>query len=566
MKAIYLLSLLLLISSCSVHQDNRVKLTHIKELLSRDDSSVVDVIKSIDIKDLEFTKDKAVYALLWNYIAYRDFGLTYNDTLMSVANNYFSGSKFKMGEFYSHLLSGDLYVDLKDYERAEYFYKEAKKVTSLEGRKEERYASLLFDYAYLLFIQKKYEDAVHYNLEAFKICRLLEQKGVLKDRSKIVVSLRRAAGALSLDGRDSLSTHYYNQALDIAYNLKDSSEIVRTLRGLGIHYYKMRDIEKTSSVYDIILSEYIGFLEPKRDYGMFHIISSFYSQKVDSAKSRRFEELAFNAVENDLLAKRDLYKLFYEEEYKAQEYILAYDDLLNYSNCVDSLNVKKIRLLKLKEEERIAILLKDKDREAIILYLIFMPLLLISVIAICFSRILRLKERQRRLQSDATNVNVQLRDKLQSNIKREELAKIRGLFEGQIIATKIITGIIYSYESSPTLAVKKLREFLSIKNRENIMFDELREFINGLFNGIIDYIIEQYPELNSKDIDLCVLICADFTIQEISTIYGFSNINNVYVMKFRLKSKFNLKNGKNIDVFLKDLIKKRKKERDILQD
>ncbi len=71
-------------------------------------------------------------------------------------------------------------------------------------------------------------------------------------------------------------------------------------------------------------------------------------------------------------------------------------------------------------------------------------------------------------------------------------------------------------------------------------------------DGIIDHLIHECPSLKGKDIEICTLIFAGFSVKSICFILDIQS-NSFYVRKNRLLKKIKESNAPNMNLFIKKL-------------
>lgn len=92
-----------------------------------------------------------------------------------------------------------------------------------------------------------------------------------------------------------------------------------------------------------------------------------------------------------------------------------------------------------------------------------------------------------------------------------------------------------------------------------INLKELCNLLNYYHGGIYEKLKLRHPELSQKDIEICCLLIADFSSQQICALAKLKTTRSLYVRKSRMREKLNLKPNEKIEPYLKMLCESVKK-------
>lgn len=132
-------------------------------------------------------------------------------------------------------------------------------------------------------------------------------------------------------------------------------------------------------------------------------------------------------------------------------------------------------------------------------------------------------------------------------------ARLKKLLTNRFSEVRELTDTIYQYEHNPVQLHRKLREVLSLRTTDSVLFNDLEEVVDTYRNGVIRRLREQYPALTQNELKFCALLAAGFSTQEICILLGIQSMQNVWMKKYRLRCKLGLPPGSDVDAFLHDL-------------
>ena len=277
-----------------------------------------------------------------------------------------------------------------------------------------------------------------------------------------------------------------------------------------------------------------------------------------------------------------------DNESKAGTLLLLYDISVKQGNYKEALKWNeeytelKNRLYKEKEENHIKeieakytrdtlsetyhALQKRHKRHTIISSIAYTILIIISIAITAVSRRI-VKKIVRKRDSDIKFYKELVRT-LQEHIndveERYQLIKsghIAGSCDEAVVkayaerlnALKDIMDYAYISESTPEKFYKKFREYINRNNKDDYSFSDLQFIANKKHHGIIDYLRENYPNLNQSDLNYCSMICLGFTTNAMRVIYGHTNNASIYNRRSRIHRKLDI-GTEHLETFLERTI------------
>lgn len=163
------------------------------------------------------------------------------------------------------------------------------------------------------------------------------------------------------------------------------------------------------------------------------------------------------------------------------------------------------------------------------------------------AEIVRLRATYSELQGqyDAIKIKADSDDAKEVKVMEALKARLRGLCE-----------LVENTQSTKSAAfVKMFHKYMKVNIRSDISLSDLQYVVNKNYHGIIDYLEANYPRLTRQDLDLCSLLCFGFSQYGICYIYE-TEMQTFYNKRHRLRERLGLKQNQKIEVFIQELIQK----------
>lgn len=124
--------------------------------------------------------------------------------------------------------------------------------------------------------------------------------------------------------------------------------------------------------------------------------------------------------------------------------------------------------------------------------------------------------------------------------------------------------------SRAEIVLRDLRNRLKVEpGAENSLLKGCRTFANARFNGLAQWLEENYPSLNRDEILHCCIISLGLPSDNLRFLLGHENVNSIYNRNSRIRRKLGIaRSGLHLDEFLYELtleLEKEEAERDYFQ-
>ena len=501
--------------------------------------SVLSVLNSMESGFLT-GEPRALHALLTVRAQDKCDLLTGNDSLITIATNYYGKRGNPERRLFAHIYAGRVYSAAGNSQKAIELYTEALKY---EDQTDNYYAlGLLYsDIALEYSWAYDYAQAIE-NMK--KSLNYYEQAG--KERHQILA--KSSLGLYYLNSNNYVEAEPYLTEVLAWGELNDDEYIVKnTLGDLCSLYDETRNYEKLSKIYAAYPLELLE--QNSRNYG----IASFYY--IQQNNPEQATELLQKAWE---LSKTPTDTSFlWHREYKINNNLGDYKNaLINFKHLFyyqDSLLGKTLQqpLLKAQRDYYQSELqlseIKNQNRRLTIVLLSFSTLLIFFIPWFIYKNRVRMREDRIREHVDALNElryklskkdeqmneTVQALQTQKSNARTLEI-KLSELFHEQY---KILNDLCATYYENSKNKNKIVQEFESVvEGFSGNDYFKLEELINKYKNDVIFLLRRELPNFKEKDFRLLCYFCAGFSVKTISVITKKKE-DTLWVYKGRLIKK-----------------------------
>lgn len=561
-KIALVLSLCLL--SCHSETETRKLLNVAGTIMTDNPREAKSLLETIDAPQIRRASLRARYALLYSQALDKNYIDKTNDSLISVAVNYYERKGTDRDKALAHYYHGRIYENGNDVENAikSYILSEQSAV-----RVDDCYLLGLINCSvgYLYTTQHSFADA----LDKF----------------------RRAAGYFKKAGAK------YNEALVLnnmarTYWLKNEKNNAHKKSIAAIELYKSvgayDEVQKIYEFFAVVQLDSCGDIDsikrtlyscysktnsgeiPIPSLGLWQAIY-MKENKLDSAK------MCGNRIlkNRGQFTNRQIAGCLTQMgciEYQEGNYKRAYQYSLEYEAVIDSThNETRGHIIQELEQKYNNQILKVTNRNLHIRqkYLNIIIVLLVVILVIgsilitrAFVRwrkkvrnkircadaeIVRLRATYSELQSqyEAIKIKADSDDAKEVKVMEALKARLRGLCE-----------LVENTQSAKSAAfVKMFHQYMKVNVRSDISLSDLQYVVNKNYHGIIDYLEANYPRLTRQDLDLCSLLCFGFSQYGICYIYE-TEMQTFYNKRHRLRERLGLKQNQKIEVFIQELIRK----------
>lgn len=537
----------------------RNSLSRAEGLMAESPDSAKTVLDSIKRSDLKNRALKARFALLYSQAMDKCYIDTDNDSLISVALNYYSKRGSNHEKALSYYYRGVIARNAKDIDKEVEYLVRAKEYAE---KTDDAYLNGLI-YSLLArkyYIQFSFEEALD-----------LYKKAVteFEKTNNIANQLYAYSGIhnslLCLD-RVQESIPSARKALELAQKSNSDKSIV---------YWQLENIKITEGWSKDNINkakEYNNILKIYNDIDRFRLQGNIYrvEHKLDSAIY--YYNLYINKLSslNKITSETLLVLAELNKESHHNDKAILY--LNKYINVTDSINKaerevliqnleKKYKTQQIKESY--AALRKQHTLFVIICVLIVIILIIIAVhlFGRYKSKIAKIRQESEASIVQYTTLQKQY-DTLLQNMgaytkeNGEQGFKLVEVLQNRLNSLRELSEFAYYYgdtDSSKKFYNKFKEHIIISKNRNAILADDIIDMANMLNNGVITYLKEHYPTITTYELSYCGLISLGFTPESIRILFNHSNNHSLYIVRTRISKKIGLNRALHIEEFISAL-------------
>ncbi|MBP1631305.1 MAG: TPR-repeat-containing protein [Bacteroidetes bacterium] len=539
MNKIYLIILILSVISCSRSNNISENLIKADSLMVNSPDSSFLILKSIDTKSLRSKNEKAYYALLFTQSLHKNYYPLKNDSLISIAVEYYQNKNDKIKYTKSLLYNGIALEEMKADRSAMEMYKKAE--ASAEDCDDYLLLGLINSRMGGLYSKKLIEN--NEDIEKYKVAlhffKLANHQANINYTTSLIGKIYRAT-----NHRDSAYC-YINKAIEYSKKRNDSINLFHNYALLASTYRLDRDFLKAKEICLYIIRNHNNILISNEVY---HCLSRLYSdlKQIDSAY---YYSRLIKTGKKDSLS---YYITLKEIAKNAGDYINAYkyNELAQKITDANILSARKMDLYDIEKKydnQRLININQKLELKARTTFFIIVLIILSLVISIISAIYIIKKGKEEieekllfieQLKSESlTSVNSFL-----SKLSQRDIAEIqlKELLDRRLVIIRKLIDISYRYESSPKSFMAGFNTIMKINKLDEGALNDLPEIVNAKYNGAVDQIKKEYPNLASEDINLLSLICCGFSATEMAVFFNYTNQKSIYGRKRRLSSKMNL--------------------------
>lgn len=506
--------------SCSI-TPNELKVA--KQLIeSRPDSSLK-IIQSIKPQSIKSDYNRALYGLLKAKALYNNNILLTYDSSLDFSIDYYQKKNNQQGLVESYFYKAKIYKNMQKYDKAIVLYLKA--LDYFKAHHENLYLGIIYrDLGYICLVQKAKKESrekLQLSIKYFKLA------GRIDDVHSEIVNLGRTYNIEKSELKTAIS--YFRYVLRLT---KDSVVYGRALFEMGVAYHNNRIQDSALNyLWKSLKYSTVGTYYSTRYYTLADI--DFDIASYDSASY--YAKVALSYPHN-FYTQRECYRILTNVEYLRKNITQMNKYMEQYKSTTDS--VRKIESqtkFKVLENLHNAEIKAKKSKQEMNL---FITLLLISLL---LSGLLVHALYKRNKQK-----------KQQLNIVRNELNQ-KQQYASQNLAKKIVetkaAHIIKQKKSKPELVKLIYNNTLYINN-----WVEFKHEMNQTFNHIIDQLESEYPEITQRELIWCCLHLLEIPNSDRIHLLD-TTADGLYKLKQRLSKKMKLESTKELDEFLKQMIK-----------
>jgi hypothetical protein len=495
------------------------------------DSSLV-ILSAINRDSLQGDENQAYYALLLTQAQFRcNIPLT-SDTLISKAVDYYSDNHNREHYTRSLLYKGGVYEDMGDPVEAMRWYKKAE--ANADSADYRNLAQINFRMGLLY-----YNNYATTNLDLNKFQMAAHYYEILRDKIMTMVALEYCGNVLRITDVNE-ARKYYDKALSMASELNDTTSIY----SINVNYALMY-IEDSlySQAKNYILDAY-RLNNSFKENNNYYMLSLIYANQKDLDSAKYFISLPdisqnnsydsllmFKALREIALCENNLSQ--YREFYKQYNRI---SNSLEYNETIYKLHDSEQEF----DADRIAA--KGKKVNSLnktIFYLIALFLVFALITTSLFIVI------SRKNRKDKQHMIDELKEESFGNY--EELRRNLADFDNHF--SKTMTEKLISLEEIMTSAYNPDQDSKSnvvvhkispIADDDTKFWEGLYAYINIKYNGAMDRIANDFPQLSASDLNFIKLMCCGFSDAAIAVCRNYRNVASVRGRRRKIRDKMGI--------------------------
>lgn len=540
-KIVYILFVFITLSvviSCGRGVDKRLVLAD--TLMWTNPDSSLAILEKIDSKSLKGKENQAYNALLLTQAQFRvDYAIP-TDSLINIALYHYNDNHNR--ELYTRtLLYKGAYYEVHD-----------NPVAAIKWYKKAEDNADNTDYRNLAQINVRmgmlyYKNYASNNLDLEKFKNALSYYDRLGDKRMIMNTLHNCGNVIRISNR-GMAESYYDKASSIAKELNDLNSLYNIKINYAIMYIEDSLYSKAKAH---ILDAYRlnNRFEENNNYFMLSLI---YAKHKDLDSARYFislPDISQNSAYDSLLMFKALREIALCENNLSQ--YREFDNRYNSISNSLEYNETKYKLFDSEQEfdkstkSEASIKLGKKKK---IISLLIVSLLLISVVFLLLY--LKKKKDTNRLIDELRKEHISSYNSLRKDLEKHDDDFSR-LMQSQIDVFEEIMASGYNPNKDPS-DYKITHKIKAIDDSNVEFWNGLKSYLNHHYDGIIDKISNDYPNLTDADLNFIGLICCDFSDAAIAVCKGYRNTDSVRSRRRKVRVK--MKINDLLDVYLRKMM------------
>lgn len=555
MRPSYIIFLIVLCTiSSACHNSNLVPQLQFADslMLSKPDSAL-NLLKKLSIQEMPNKSAKAMYALLLTQALDKNYIHHQNDSLISIAIDYYKNNKDNNLKAKSYFYLGRVYHDNEEYVKATEAYLTTLKFTPT---KKNFILQVYNNLAMCYESQEFYVQAIKTYKESYSTAELLENKyGILH-------ATRGLASIYAIQDDEDSALSYYQTSLAIAQSINDSTwqtailcDIARVYDNLGMHREAKKNIEHAlkNAPYNTNFSP-IYFWKGT-------ILRNL--EETDSAICY----LSKAKINADIYAKASIYQTLYEIDKKRKKYeqaILYNDTALVYYDSIQNMvhHTEINSLIKKHSTEMYEQRIKNQyQKDKLLLIICILLIISLAIFILMYisnrnkKRYVYLQQFLMKNQTEKAALKEEIKTLSQANkiIEQKYAETVNKRFELWHQSLQICVRLF-----NTTTSYKKIQliEASKIKKEKGITQEDISliyQEINETFTEAMQEFLDQYPNLTQEDLYYCILNYLQLSNDTIKTCMRVESQYALNQRKYRIRKQlsnqvfsviFDLKNDK----------------------
>lgn len=502
---VILIIILCIISSACRNSDIAPQLKRADLLMLNHPDSSLNILKELSSENMPNISEKAMYALLLTQALDKNSIHQPNDSLISIAVNYYKNendNKLKTKAFY---YLGRVYQDNEEYIRATEAYLSALKTAS------DSHPLVLQIYNNLASCyecQEFYTQAIKIYKESYSIA----EKS--KDKYGLLHAIRGLGNIYAIQDNEDKALSYYQKALSVTQSIKDSlwenailCDIAKIYDSQGMHIEAKKHIE-------LALKHAPSNINLSPTY--FWKGTILYNLEETDSAIHYLSQASTNA---DIYTKATIYQTLYEINKRKKEFeqailyndtaLVCYDSIQNIIHHAEVTNLLKKHSTEMYKQQ-----IQNKSQKIMSFYIICLLVAIFLFIYILMyinnrNRKTHMRWQQLLMRNQTEKaalkekINILLRSKEANEQKYIDLLNKRiDLWDQSLQICVRLFKTTASYKRIQSIETSKNKREKEITQEEvSLIYGE----VNEAFIEAMQELLEQYPNLTQDDLYYCLL-------------------------------------------------------------
>ena len=525
------------VSCGDAHYDAR--LAAIDSFIEERPDSALAGLRAMGFDAFSRSDDRAYFALLLTEAQYKCYDSIASTDTIDLAVNHFTGNGDREKLTRSLIFKGATLEELNRKVEAMEFYKQAEENALQTDYKDIGYANLR--------MAELYRDAYAENelhIEKYKRARFYFS--LANDSVYQLKCLNNLGMLYRMSCLDS-AYHYIDLAIKLSKKLGDKRSEYRNYACLARAYEMDSLFEDQKKISLYILRHGYNYISPNDTY--YDLCKAYSNLNMPDSAQYYFDKSDIqttNINASRILAQVDL-------EQSKGNYSGALKLLKAGIRAAHDLEINSVRQKLYYSEKEIDIKnqkIKELKSDQNIIELICFIILLITIVSvISIIAYIRYKNNINNLVDQLSQLRIDSVLQIESHLKNE--AKLSSTVEFYINKAKKLTEIYHLYGNHPDKLRTKFIALLENNSDKKQFYEELKCYVNIVYNNAIDKLSKCHPELSEQEVNFMTMLLCNFSNLLISVYMGYKSPHYVYNKKKMLAAKMKL--TENLDSYLEKL-------------
>lgn len=563
-------SALLFLPGCT-DKDYNTELSHINSIVKSYPDSALSLIQSFDAGQLTKRKDRAFYAMVYTRAKHNCNVLSYDDSLMKVAERWYMRHGTSNEKATLLYCIGNSLTVKDSFPMATEYYSKAK-IYAMESGDDYTVAAINCALGYSFRFQMDFNEAIeHFS----KSASMLEDLG---ERQQALIPKYQEASLLEQLEEHGRAIEMCREAASTAAEINDTSMILRFKSLMAVATANRSPSPETAKEAIQTMNEtWKRYNNDSIPISQYNVLGLLYFYKGDMKEAKKLMLKALEHIPPIATRLGCYYTLSmiaenegnYRDALEYERNVTALQDTL-FRETKDSMiqvSERKYRNEYLQESYKMLTL---KHRYQTFMFLAGAVVLITLVISTVIFYRKRLKDSRHKINEALSYIDTVSSGyaELQSRYKalwqdnqhlNETSSKMLSMLSARMDSIRQLLELASLYESRPAVFYTKFKDHIKVSQLNNSELEqEIISTTNLSYHNIIDDLKAEHPDLSMHELCYCGLMCLGFSQQSIRVLYDHTNINSIYSLRARIRAKLGISNSnKNLDTYFKELIREK---------